>query len=628
MCEIFLNMNNQKKKLFSEFPSVSTQEWEARIKADLKGADYEKKLISRTIEGINIKPYYRSENLNGIEYLNTLPGEFPFIRSYKTDNNRWEIRQDINETDLLKANLNAKEAISRGADSIGFNAKEVEDKSDMKVLLDGIDLHEISVHFTSASSYPVIFNLFTDEARSRNADLGKIKGSFNFDSLSYFLLYGKFYANEDDNFIEASSLLNNAVKTIPCFKCITVNGQYFHNAGADVAQELGFSLASASEYLLKFKEKGLSIDDVASRMKFVFAVGSNYFLEISKFRAARLLWAKIAEQYGPVSPRSCLMNIHAVSSLWNKSVYDPYVNILRSTTETMSAAIGGCDSISVNPFDITYKKPGTTSERIAQNTQLVLKEESYLDKIVDASAGSYYIESLTDAIAEAAWEIFLTIEKNGGFIHAVKTGFIKTDIEKTCQKRDMDIAMRKQVILGTNQYPNLKEKMLDKISPHADLSALGGLRMYRGAQAFEALRLATESYVKDGHKSPSVFLFTYGSLAMRKARAGFSTNFFGCAGYEIIDNPGFRNIDEGVVAAIKSKAEIIVFCSSDDEYALLTSEVCRKLKTGAPDSHLIVAGTPAAIAEQLQQAGVNDFISVRSNVLDVLEKYQQLFGII
>ncbi|MFH0865762.1 MAG: acyl-CoA mutase large subunit family protein [Bacteroidota bacterium] len=621
-------MNDNKNKLFPEFPPVTTREWEERIKADLKCADYEKKLISKTIEGITIKPYYRSENLNGIEYLNTYPGEFPYVRGFKKDNNRWEIRQDINETDFTKANPKAKEAISRGAEAIGFNAKEVENKNDMKVLLDGIDLHKISIHFIDAHSYLVIFRLFTDEAKRKNTDLKKIRGSFNFDSLSYFLLYGKFYASEDDNFMEASSLLSKAAKTIPQFKCITINGQYFHNAGANVAQELGFSLASANEYLIKFKEKGLAVDDVASRIKFVFATGSDYFLEISKFRAARLLWAKIAEQYNPAFPESCLMNIHAVTSLWNKSVYDPYVNMLRNTTETMSAAIGGCDSITVNPFDITYRKPDAVSERIARNTQLVLKEESYLDKIADVSAGSYYIESLTDAVAETAWKIFLKVEEAGGFIHAVKTGFIKEDIEKTCRKRDTDIAMRKQVILGTNQYPNLKEKMLDKIKPHADTDVLGRLRMYRGAQAFEALRLATESYVKNGHKLPTVFLFAYGNLTMRKARANFTTNFFGCSGYKIIDDPGFKNLDEGMEAAKKSKAEIIVFCSSDNEYAALTPDFCAKLKAGTPNSYLIVAGNPATLIEQLQQSGINDFISIRSDVLAVLEKYQHLFGII
>lgn len=621
-------MDDTKKKLFSEFPQIPTEAWEDKIKSDLKGADYEKKLISHTIDGIKLKPYYRSEDLKSIDYLNTFPGEVPYIRSNKIKDNSWEIRQDIHEPNPYKSNQIARDAIIRGATAIGFNAKEVENGDDMKCLLEGIELENISIHFISANSFQVIFNLFFDEIKRQKNDVNKIRGSFNFDSLSYFLLYGKFYANEDDNFIEASALIQNSSLNIPHFRCITINGHYFHNAGASASQELGFSLASANEYLNKFKEKGLKVDDVAPRMKFVFATGSNYFLEISKFRAARLLWSKIAEQYKPENTESCLMNIHAVTSTWNKTVYDPYVNMLRNTTETMSAAIGGCDSITVNPFDIPYKKPDAFSEHNARNTQLLLKEESYLDKIVDAGAGSYYIESLTDSIAEAAWKIFLKVEEAGGFINAVKTSVIKKEIESTCIKRDMDIAMRKHLILGTNQYPNLKEKMLDNIFPHSDLASLGGLRMYRGAQSFEALRMATESYVKNGNKLPAVFLFTFGSLSLRKARASFATNFFGCSGYEIIDNPGFENLEEGIDAALKSKAEIIIFCSSDEEYATLTSEILKKLKTNSPHLKIIVAGNPAELIEQLKDAGVDDFINVRSNVLEMLEKYQHFFGII
>ena len=621
-------MNEMKKKLFSEFPPVTTKEWEEKIIADLKGADYEKKLISKTTEGIKIKPYYRSEDIANIEHLKSFPGEFPFVRGTKKTDNHWEVRQDVEELNPEKANKLAKEIIRKGVDAIGFNAKDVEDSNDMKALLAGIDLEKTAIHFYSSNSYPVTFNLFTEELKRQKVDFKKVKGSFNFDSLSYFLLYGKFYTSEDNNFIEAASLLGNVVKNIPQFDCININGQYFHNAGASVSQELAFSLASANEYLVKFTERECKISETASHLRFTFATGSNYFLEIAKFRAARMLWAKIVEQYNPADKNSCMMKIHTVTSTWNKSVYDPYVNMLRNTTEAMSAAIGGCDSMTVNPFDITYKKSDNFSERIARNVQLVLKEEAYLDKIVDPAGGSYYIESLTDSIAEASWKMFLKIEEQGGFINAVKSGYIREEIENTCQKRDMDIAMRKQVILGTNQYPNLKETMLDKIAPNTDLSALGGLKQYRGSQAFEALRLSTESYEKEGHKIPSVFLFTIGNLAMRKARATFATNFFGCAGYKIIDNPGFKEVNEGVAAALKSKAEIIVFCSSDDEYATLVPEACNKLKMEKSDAYLVVAGNPTAIVEQLQQAGVTDFIHVRSNVLATLEKYKSLFGII
>jgi methylmalonyl-CoA mutase len=259
---------------------------------------------------------------------------------------------------------------------------------------------------------------------------------------------------------------------------------------------------------------------------------------------------------------------------------------------------------------------------------LILKSESYLDKVVDPSSGSYYIENLTDSIADVTWKSFLEVNDKGGFIKVVESGFVKEDIENTCQKRDMDIAMRKQIILGTNQYPNLEENMIEKIKPHADLHVLGGLKQYRGARAFEALRLSTEVYEKDGHKRPTVFLFTYGNIAMHKARAIFTINFFGCAGYTIIDNPGFKTIEEGINAVIQSNPDILVYCSSDDEYLELIKAANKQIKISNPDLKLIVAGNPVQIIDQLKQEGVDDFIHVRSNVLEILERYQHIMGII
>jgi len=613
--------------LFSEFPPVSTEQWEGKIHADLKGADYEKKLVWKTIDGINVKPYYRAEDLKKLQYLKGFPGASPFIRGQKIDNNDWDIHQNIESEDPQLANKAALDAINRGATSIGFRAKGVESVSDMEILLSEIDMNKIAVSFISSRSYPATFDLFMKEVKKQNLDLSKLKGSFNFDSLSYYLLYGKFYTTKDNDFVEATYLLKNMVKKIPGFKAITVNGQYFHNAGASIVQELAFSLSSGNEYLVQLTAKGELIDTVASHMQFMFAIGSNYFMEIAKLRAARMLWARIVEQYHPLQESSKAMTIHAVTSNWNKSIYDPHVNMLRTTTEAMSAAIGGCDVLTINLFDNTYKKSDDLSTRYSRNTQLILKSESYLDKIVDPAAGSYYIEHLTDSIAEAAWKLFKTIEGKGGFLETVKSNFIIEEITKICQQRDMDIAMRRQIILGTNQYPNMNERMLDKIKPHAELSDLGGLRQYRGAQAFETIRLATEAHVKDGHNRPKVFLLTIGNLAMRKARAAFAANFFGCAGYEILDNIGFKTVEEGVNDAIEANADIVVICSSDDEYTAFAPEACKLLQSKKPEVHFIVAGNPTAIIEELKKAGVDDFIHVRTNVIETLRKYNALLGI-
>lgn len=622
-------MGNKSKpaSLFSEFPPVSTDEWEEMIVKDLKGADYEQKLIWKTTEGINIKPYYRAEDLAKLGYLNAAPGEFPYVRGIGKNNN-WEIRQDIDEQNPAEANRLAIDIIARGANAVGFNANEISNSDDIRTLLHGVDLSKVSLHFTSASSWNFFYKLFFDEIKRQKTDTGIVKGSFNFDSLGYLLLYGKVYPSNDDKFDEAAEFVENISRNLPCFKAITINGQYFHNAGASITQELAYCLASGSEYLVQLTGKGINIDDIAERLQFVFAIGSDYFPEIAKLRAARLLWAKIVEKFNPQHEAPLKMNIHAVTSLWNKTIYDPYVNMLRSATEAMSAAIGGCKSMSVNPFDCTFKKPDEFSERIARNTQLILKSESYLDEVVDPSAGSYYIETLTDAIAEAAWKLFLEVEEKGGFIESVRSGIIKEAIEMTCQKRDMDIAMRRQIILGTNQYPNQDENMLDKIRPNSDITHLGGLKQYRGAQAFEALRLSTEAYEKDGNKRPAVFLITYGDLHLRKERADFASNFFASGGFNIIDNPGFSSIEEGVNAALQSKAEIVVFCSSDDEYPEMADNACIQLKTSNPDVMIIVAGHPLNYTDQLKEKGVDDFIHLRSNVLETIAKYQHLLGII
>ena len=252
------------------------------------------------------------------------------------------------------------------------------------------------------------------------------------------------------------------------------------------------------------------------------SISSNYFMEIAKLRAFRMLWATMLEQYKPQCDCAYKIRINSVASTWNKTIYDPYVNMLRTTTEGMSAALGGADSITLQPFDVTYKKDDDFSRRISRNVQIILKEESYFDKVVDPAAGSYYIENLTDSIAEYAWKLFQSVEAEGGIITMTEDGRIKAAIEESCNKRNMNIATRRYILLGTNQYPNINEQMADKVEKKVE-ETNPGLRRYRGAMAFEELRLETERQsAKTGR--PKVFLLKIGNLAMRQARAGFVTN--------------------------------------------------------------------------------------------------------
>ncbi len=615
-------VQKEQNKLFSDFPPVSTRQWEDKIREDLKGADYKEKLVWNTIEGIKVKPYYRSEDIEQLQHIKTLPCEFPYVRGNNFRNNDWKIREDIEEKDSYKANKEALNAVEKGADAIGFNALSITNTTQLDKMLNGINLHETPVSFIRCLNYNTLLGQFLGVLSENNCKAKEIEGSFNFDPLGYFILYGSFFNSQDDNFHDAADIVKVGKKHLPLYRLINISGQTYHEAGASIVQEIAFSLSQANEYLAQLTDLNIPIEDITPRMQFTFSIGSGYFMEIAKIRAFRMLWANLVKQYQPGSDKYAKTYIHALTSRWNKTIYDHYVNILRSATEIMSAAIGGVDSMTVNPFDITFKKPDDFSKRIARNQQIILKHESYFNKIADTGAGSYYIEQLTDAIASKSWDLFKNMESKGGFMKVAKKGLIKEEIEKTCLKRNMNIAMRKQLFVGTNQYPNLHEKITGKLQPGAMLSDSKGLKPYRGAKSFETLRLATENHSRKGFNIPKVFLFTYGNLTMRKARAGFTSNFFGCAGYEIIENPGFDNIEQGVESAVKHNAEIVVLCSSDEEYGELTGAV-RLIKEKAEKTTIIVAGYPKELITQLQKAGVDDFIHIKSNVLEVLTRYNE-----
>ncbi|MBR4229428.1 MAG: methylmalonyl-CoA mutase small subunit [Bacteroidales bacterium] len=611
-------------KLFSEFPPVPTEKWEEVINKDLKGADYDKKLVWHTIEGFNVKPYYRAEDLEGLEYLDSNPGQMPFTRGKHTADNVWDVRQDIHVKDPKEANRIALDAVERGATSLGLCTKQIASVDDMAVLLKGIYINAVKVNFMCSKDYLGLLKIYVEYAKKNGYDPKELEGSCDFDMFRYALKHGKFHRGEEGDIAAAKELVEYAHEALPKFRVLGVSGNLLHNAGANIVQELGFSMAAANELVARLTEAGCKAHRVASRIQLNVGVGSTYFMEIAKIRAARLLWSKIVEQYKPECDCAYKLYINATTSRWNQSVYDPYVNMLRSTTEAMSSAVAGADSISVLPFDNAFKDADDFGYRIARNQQLLLKEESYLDKIVDPAAGSYYIENLTNQIAQGAWQHFLKVEEAGGMCKALRAGLVQDEVEATAKKRDADIAMRKTTILGTNQYPNLLEKMGEKIEHHDGCCCCCDkgdevriLKDYRGAEAFEALRLETEKAAR----RPKVFLLTYGNLTMRKARAGFATNFFGVAGYEIIDNPGFATPEEGAKAALESGADVVVLCSSDDEYAELTEPVCKALK-GKVKS-LVLAGFPKEMVETYKGYGIDEFIHVKTNALECLTEFQK-----
>ncbi len=618
------------EKLFAEFPPVSTEQWEQVIIKDLKGADYEKKLVWRTQEGFSVRPYYRAENLKDVKHLGGVPGTFPYVRGTK-DNNDWLIRQDYcaHDGDYARANAEAVDGLKKGVTSVGFciDGEKAVSQEQMKTLLKGIDLGKTEVNFTGCCCASVdIVKAFLAVAEAEGVKPGELRASFDYDPLRVLNQKGAFCS---DKSMERLKEVVEAVKEYPHVRVIGVEAYAFNDAGATIVQELAFGLAMGSEYLSKLTDAGVSADEAAKRIKFTFAVGSTYFMEIAKFRAARMLWANVVAAYGAQKECSKKIKVHAVTSEWNQTVYDAYVNMLRGTTEAMSATIAGVDSLEVLPFDYAFRAPGEFSNRIARNAQIILKEESHFDKVVDPSAGSYYVENLTESIADAAWALFGKVEGMGGYIEAFKASFVQNAIKESSSKRDKNIATRRETILGTNQYPNFTEKadkditlevVTRKPAPEVTGEMIGApLEKYRGAQAFEAMRFKTD---KSG-RQPVAFMVTYGNLAMCRARAQFACNFFAVAGFKVVDNNRFSSVEEGVKAALDAKADIIVACSSDDEYA----EGAAMMADLVGDKAIVVVAGEPACKEELIAKGVVNFISVKSNVLETLKDYQTKLGI-
>ena len=621
-------MSNVKEKLFTEFTAPTTQEWLDKIEVDLKGADFQKRLVWRTNEGFSVQPFYRREDLKDLKAVDSLPGEFPFVRGNKKDSNEWYVRQNIEAADPKAANAKALDVLNKGVDSLGFHIPgRLVSMETVKTLLDGIYCDVIEVNFSTCQRHSLeLAEILKTYWQKKGYDKDKIVGSIEWDPMKKMLLKGK----DVSPVLAFGPKLAESLKEYPNFRGVVVHSDTLNNAGAYIVQELGYALAWGNEYLQQLTDAGVDVDTAAKSIKFNMGVSENYFMEIAKFRAARLLWAQIVKQYEPQCDCACKMIINATTSTYNQTLFDSYVNLLRSQTESMSAALGSVHSMVVTPFDAPYEEATDFSERIARNQQLLIKEESHFDRIVDPSAGSYYIEHLTDALAQEAWKIFLKVEEEGGFLAAIKVGSIQDDINATNVKRHGDAAKRKEFLLGTNQFPNFTEKSEGKkayehhcgcggVHHHGeDTVAFKTIETTRLAADYEDLRIHTEET-----KVPTAFMLTIGNLAMRQARAQFSCNFLACAGYKVIDNLGFKTVEEGVDAALKAKADIVVICSSDDEYAEYAIPAFKYLNGRAM---FVVAGAPACM-EDLKAAGIENFVHVKCNVLETLKEYNQKLGI-
>ena len=472
-------MSEENKRFFEEFDFPNYDDWKNAAITALKGAPFDKVMFTDTYEGIKLKPIYNKEDIKSVSHtLQEFPGFYPFNRGANVSGNKtnaFEISQNIPYPFADDFNSALKYDLTRGQNSIRLCVDKAtaihedfisDDLSGLDVCIANLDDMQKALKDIDLSAFPINLSAGTGALPAFTAlissmdNIEELKGTLNFDFITEFAKEG-LISNDLSRFIEEMYAVTKwSSENSPEFKTIGISGYEWHNAGANAVQEISVSISLGVFYLRQLLEKGMSINEIAPRFSFSLAIGINFFMEISKFRAFRIIWSRIIKEFGG-NEESQKVHIHAVTSERELTKLDPYVNLLRATSQVFSAVTGNCDSITVNHFDKEYGLPGEFSRRISRNAQNVIKYESHLDDTIDPAGGSYYIESLTGEIIKTAWNEFLEIENGGGIVEAIKSGSVQTKIERNFNKRLENISLRKDVIVGVNKYANINERPVE-----------------------------------------------------------------------------------------------------------------------------------------------------------------------
>lgn len=601
--------------MFSDFAPVTREQWKAKALEDLKGADFDKKLVWKTDDGFSVYPFYTREDID------TLDGLQAQDRLFARPHREWVSYATVTVTNPMTANKHARHLVKCGATGILFTFPDP-GEPDFPVLLKGLDPVVLPIAFATEQPSVALLSDYFTYLYEQNIKAERVRGFYASDVLERWVTTG-----EEPDMETVANLLRLSAAA-PGFKSLVVQSHAFVNAGAGTAQELAFTLNKITDYLDKLTEGGVDREVVTGNLMLHLAVGSDYFVEIAKLRAVRLLLKGILDLYATEAEA---VPVLASNALWSKSFYDPYVNLLRNTTEAMSAVLGGCDALLVQPHDSSFAEPSPFSQRIALNVSNLLKEEAYFDKVVDPAAGCYYIESLTAQLADTALALFKEVEAGGGFMEAFREGAVQEKIRVVREKKEAEIASRKRVYVGTNKYPNGQEKMVlpSAALPQERSGDVPLLLPQRATRLFEELRSRTLVHAQATGFTPRVYLAAFGNLAMRKARATFASEFFGTAGFAVLGE--FYDADpvKGAENAAASEADIVVICSSDADYETGAAAFAQAFRAKAKDRLLVLAGYPEALVPALKDAGVDSFIHVKTNAIEVLTQFQnKLFTVV
>jgi methylmalonyl-CoA mutase len=705
-------------KLLDAFAPVSFEDWRKLVQSELKDAPFDKKMFTATPEGIRLRPIYQRQDIANLPHVHSFPGFAPFVRGSRASGyvlQPWSISQEISFSNPREFNHAARNSISRGLNAlnmvldqatrdghdpdwalpeqVGFGGLSVATLDDLDHALEGIDLESTSLFIRSGASAMPFAALLVALARKRKKTPTALRGCIEMDPLGVLAHQGRLPQSVEGAYREMVVLTRWAAEHAPHLQTICVHSRAWHESGANAVQELAFTLATGLEYLRAASQRDLQVDLTAPRMRVAMTVGCNFFMEIAKLRALRMLWCRLISALGG-NEASQKLALHVRTSQWNKTVYDPYNNMLRATVEAFAGVLGGCDSMQVGAFDEIIRRPDDFSQRIARNTQVILQKECHLDHVIDPAGGSWYVECLTADLARSAWSLFQEVEKLGGMEAALRAEFPQKAVAATAAEKIKGVNRRRDTVVGVNQYANPSEKPLDRpvedarafhkrrvqqVASHRTsleedqgeivLEKLAKVVEARGGDLFEAcvaavgtgatlgeitravrisdspcapinpvcvtrpsaglerLRSATDRYVAGGHPRPKVFLCNMGSLRDYKARADFSRGFLSVGGYDVVSSEGFKSPQDAVEGFAKSKADIVVICSADDNYPALVPALARGLSVARPNAIIVLAGYPQDQLEAHKKSGVHDFIHIRADALELLSHFHQKLGI-
>ncbi|MFI9102134.1 methylmalonyl-CoA mutase family protein [Streptomyces fildesensis] len=622
--------------LADEFPDASREQWQRLVEGVLTkagtavpGTPAEETLSTMLQDGIATRPLYTAQDSAADPGY---PGFPPFTRAGRpegTAGTGWDVRQRHARPDPKRTNEAVLADLENGVTSlwllVGGTGMPV---SGIPAALEGVYLDLAPVVLDAGPEFEAAAEELLRLYGTREVPAHSALGNLGADPLGLAARTGR-HSALDAQSAAAAALAARCDREYPGLRALTVDALPYHGAGASAAQELGCSIATGVAYLRALTAAGLSVDAACAQLEFRYAATADQFLTIAKLRAARRLWARVAQASGAASTAGAQRQ-HAVTSPVMMTRRDPWVNMLRTTVACVAAGVGGADTVTVLPFDDALGLPDDFARRIARNTSSILMEESHLARVIDPAGGSWYVEQLTDELAHAAWSWFQEIERAGGQAAALRSGLVAERLSGTWEQRSADLAHRREPITGVSEFPNLAEQSVQREAAPAPAGVAegdgGGLPTVRRDDAFEALRARSDAHLAATGSRPRAFLAALGPAAAHTARASFAANLFQAGGIETVQDPVTVDAASVAEAFERSGATVACLCSSDKLYAEQAVDTAAAL-VSAGALRVFLAGRPGEQRETYLRAGVDEFVFAGGDAVAVLASVLDRMGV-